>query len=159
MKPLTLFIVPNPCLREKSQEVSPNDLSTFSEFIEQMTFTMYEAHGIGIAAPQVGKNIRLVIIDTDRGPIVLANPRILKASSELLIGEEGCLSVPGKYGKVQRHKSVKVSALDREGKKITFSAKNLFSRVIQHEIDHLDGILFIDRISEESTIVSKEAPL
>lgn len=106
---------------------------------------MYEEDGIGIASPQVGENIRLVVISTSNGPLVMVNPEILKKSWRAETAEEGCLSVRGVFGPVKRARSVTVKFTDRDGKKQQLDTSGLFARVIQHEVDHIDGILFIDR--------------
>ena len=138
----------NPILREKAKEVNKDDIksSEIEELISDMKETVESANGIGLAAPQVGKSLRLVIIFLDDKKIALINPRIIKYSWLKECMEEGCLSVPQKFGSVKRPKSIKVKALDEYGEPIEFTAKKMLARVIQHEIDHLDGILFIDKI-------------
>ena len=139
----------DPVLRRRSQEVDHAEISTpdFQAFLADLVETMYAANGVGIAAPQVGINKRVCIALSEDGPIALVNPVIDKMSWKKETDEEGCLSVPGKYGPVSRSKSVNVSSLGLDGKIMTFKASELFARIIQHEIDHLDGILFIDRVS------------
>lgn len=112
--------------------------------MDRMLATMYAAQGIGLAAPQVGVSKRVIVADIGEGPIFLANPEIIRADGEE-IGTEGCLSVPGKMGEVKRFKNLTVTGLDREGQRVWIDAAGLLARVFQHEIDHLDGILFIDR--------------
>lgn len=141
----------DPVLRVRAKEVPVKELATakFKTLLEDMLETMYHANGIGIAAPQVGKSIRLFIAESAEGPIALINPVFSKKSWKMLKGEEGCLSVPGKYDKLKRHKSLTVTALTAEGKEISFTAENFFARVLQHEMDHLDGFLYVDRVAEQ----------
>jgi peptide deformylase len=109
--------------------------------------TMNEAKGVGLAAPQVGVNLRLAIIDIGDDPLVLINPRIIKGSGKET-GDEGCLSFPGLTEKVERAKKVVAEATDIDGSRYEIEAEGLLARAIQHELDHLDGVLFIDRISK-----------
>ena len=113
------------------------------ELIEDMIDTMYEAMGVGLAAPQVGVLKRIVVIDVGEGPIVLINPEILETSGEQT-GGEGCLSVPGKAGQVTRPNYVKVKALNENMEEVIYEGEELLARAFCHEIDHLDGILYID---------------
>lgn len=138
-------------LRERAAEVDPKELDTpeFKRFIEDMVDTMYHANGVGIAATQVGVGKRVFIAESPKGPIALVNPVFTKKSLKMQGGEEGCLSVPGKYDKLRRHKSVTIEALTPSGEKIAFTAENFFARILQHELDHLDGTLYIDRVKEQ----------
>ncbi|HWR44780.1 peptide deformylase [Sporomusa sp.] len=111
--------------------------------LDDMAETMYAADGVGLAAPQVGVSWRIVVIDVGEGIIELINPEIV-AKEGCEIGTEGCLSVPGMYGEVERYATVTVEALNRNGKKIRINGSGLLARALQHEIDHLDGILFIE---------------
>jgi len=113
------------------------------QLLDNMAETMYAADGVGLAAPQVGVSLRLVVIDIGEGLIELINPQII-ASEGCESGNEGCLSVPGMYGEVERYATVTVEALNRNGKKIRITGSGLLSRALQHEIDHLNGILFIE---------------
>jgi peptide deformylase len=114
--------------------------------INEMMRIMRKAHGIGLAAPQVGLSQRLIVIaPPDYKPTALINPKIIKAEGEQ-IGQEGCLSIPGLYGDVKRFEYVEVEAMDRKGRELIFELDGLAARVVQHEIDHLDGILFIDKV-------------
>lgn len=136
-------------LRERSRELEVSEVTTpeFQAYLDALIQKMIEARGVGIASPQIGRNIRAVVIQpapTD-DPQVLINPVITKKSEALLESEEGCFSVPGTYGLVKRHKKVTVEALNRHGRRIEFEAKNFPAFVVQHEVDHLDGILFIDK--------------
>lgn len=113
--------------------------------IEDMLDTMYAANGVGLAAPQVGVSRRLCVIDVGEGPIVMINPVIVKSEGEQ-IGGEGCLSNPGKYGTVKRPMKVTATALDADGEVKVYEAEGLFARAICHELDHLDGVLFTDKV-------------
>lgn len=115
------------------------------ELIDDMYETMYEANGVGLAAPQVGILKRIVVIDTGEGPITMINPRILETSGEQE-GSEGCLSVPGKAGKVTRPNYVKAEAYDEDMERYEIEAEELLARAICHELDHLDGKLYVDLV-------------
>ena len=123
--------------------------------IDDMLDTMYEAYGVGLAAPQVGILKRLVVIDVGEGPIVLVNPEIIETSGEQT-GEEGCLSVPGKSGTVTRPNVVKIRALDQDMKPFEMEGEGLLARAFCHEIEHLDGILYVAHV--EGEIHDVEAP-
>ena len=134
-------------LRKRSKTVeglSPK----ISELIEDMLDTMYFANGVGLAAPQIGILKRIVTIDVGDGPVVLINPEIVDSEGED-IDEEGCLSIPGKFGEVSRPYKLRVKAKDRDFNDIELEATELFARAICHEIDHLDGILFKDKVIGE----------
>jgi len=118
--------------------------------IDDMVRIMKKANGIGLAAPQVGISSRVIVIaPDDMKPTALINPRIVKAEGEQL-GEEGCLSIPGLYGDVKRYDYVEVEALDRKGRELVYELEGLPARVVQHEIDHLEGVLFIDKVIPET---------
>lgn len=134
----------NPILRKKSIEIELTD--EVRDFINEMKETMYQADGIGLAAPQVGRNERIVVIDVGAGFIALINPKITKRKGTASFSE-GCLSVPNFMAKVKRSKEISVEALDENGKKINIDADGMLACCIQHEIDHLNGILFVDKIS------------
>lgn len=124
------------------------------ELIEDMLDTMYEANGVGLAAPQVGVLRRIVVIDvTGEDPYVLINPRIVETSGEQ-VGQEGCLSVPGKSGQVTRPNYVKCEAFDAEMKPIVVEGEELLARAICHELDHLDGHLYTEKVEGELQIVN-----
>lgn len=142
---------PNPELRVLSQPVDPARVNTpeMQALIKDLKLTMKAERGIGIAAPQVGIHERVIIVDMeDEGPTGFINPVILEKSFKMIDSEEGCLSVPGQWGIVKRHRGVTVKALREDGEEVTIKATDLMSTVWQHEIDHLDGILFIDRAEE-----------
>jgi len=117
----------------------------FQAWLDDLVETMHVADGIGIAAPQVGRGIRVFVAVDGHTPHILINPEVRSRSWRRADDEEGCLSVPGKYGTVTRHHAFHVRALNREGKPVDHKAKGFFARVLQHELDHLDGILFIDK--------------
>lgn len=144
---LKILINPDPVLRNRSKEIDLKFLNSeeFKVFCDDMILTMKEKDGVGLAAPQVGKNIRMFVINTDEGIECLINPVITNKSWVKEWGEEGCLSVPKIFGQVRRHKKLKCTYLNRDGKKQNIDAEGLKARVIQHENDHLDGILFIDK--------------
>lgn len=146
--PITTY--PSDILRAKNDEIGSEMLKTdeLQQLVLAMCETMHKKDGIGLAAPQIGKNKRICVINTEDGDLVLINPYIIKKSFKKDIDEEGCLSVPGVYGNVKRSKKIRVKALTPQGKEIKFDAEGMFARVIQHEVDHLDGILFIDKVIE-----------
>lgn len=156
---LNILKYPDPFLKTKAEPVASVDASV-KKLIEDMIETMYKAKGIGLAATQIGVGKRIVILDVparnedgsraERTPgkhlTVLVNPVLTDAAGSMTY-EEGCLSIPGIHADVKRASDITVSALDRDGNRITFRATDLFAIAIQHEVDHLDGILFIDRVS------------
>lgn len=150
--PKTLQIIthPNPILRQKSAKIE-KVTENIKRLALAMERTMLEKDGVGLAAPQVGENIRLIVVNTKDGPIHLINPKITKKSWRKELGEEGCLSVPDFYGQVKRHKKIQAVYYDKKHVKIKIKAEGLLARVIQHEIDHLDGILFIDYLPAHET--------
>lgn len=131
-------------LTKPCKEVTKMTLRT-KILIDDMLDTMYEAMGVGLAAPQVGILKRIVVIDVGEGPIVLINPQIVGTDGEQT-GEEGCLSVPGKSGLVTRPDYVKVKALDEDMKEIELEGNGLLARAFCHEIDHLDGKMYVDLV-------------
>ncbi len=144
-----IIINPNPILRKKSAEIDLEKIGSreFKGLVSAMIKTMVKTDGVGLAAPQIGKNIRLVAINAKDGAFCLINPKISKKSFSRELGQEGCLSLPGIFGQVKRHKKITLIYYDPAGKKIKLAVQGLLARVIQHEIDHLDGILFIDKAS------------
>lgn len=149
-KTLNLRIYPDPILREKAKSVLKEQLPTeeFRQLILNMEQTMNENEGVGLAAPQIGISRQLCIVKTGDGTLVLINPRIKKLSWKKQTGEEGCLSIPGVFGQVRRHHKISVTTLRGDGKLVTFTAEGMLARIIQHEVDHLNGVLFIDRTKE-----------
>lgn len=146
MKILTIRKYPDLILRKKCDEVK-EITPEIKELVLNMAETMVKGQGIGLAAPQVGESKRIIIVQFEKRPEIFINPEIIKKSSQSETGEEGCLSLPGLFLKIKRAKKIEVEALNLEGEKITVKTENLSARVFQHEIDHLNGILFIDRIS------------
>ena len=149
MKKLEVLHFPDKRLRKIAKPVEKVN-QEIKDIIEQMFFTMYEEKGIGLAATQVNIQKRLIVIDVSENrdkKLFLINPEIISLSDDLDTMEEGCLSVPGFYESVSRPKTVKVSSLDLNSKPIEFEANGLLATCIQHEIDHLNGKLFVDHIS------------
>lgn len=141
--------IPHRALREKAAEI-PRITKKTTLLIDDMMRIMKRANGVGLAAPQLGLMHRLIVIAPDDiRPTALVNPRIIKREGEQL-GQEGCLSIPGLYGDVLRSLYVEVEALDRKGRQVVFELEGMPARVVQHEIDHLDGILFIDTVLPET---------
>lgn len=138
---------PNETLRKKSREVE-KITGRILQLLDDMKETLASADGVGLAAPQVGVLRRVVVIDVGDGPIELINPEIVESSGEQT-GEEGCLSCAGRWGMVTRPNYVKVRALNRNGKLCTYEGEGLLARAFCHEIDHLEGRLFIDIMTEE----------
>jgi len=142
---LDIRVLGDPILRQPTKlvdEVSPE----LRRLVDDMFETMYAAKGIGLAAPQVGRVERLSVIDIEAQPIVLINPEIIESEGKIK-GEEGCLSIPEIYGDVERAARVVVRAMDIDGKPFEVEGRDLLSRCLQHEIDHLHGRLFIDYLS------------
>ena len=135
-------------LRKKSRKVDVVN-NRIKILIEDMLDTMYEADGVGLAAPQIGILKRVIVVDISdgAGPMALINPEILY-NEGITIEEEGCLSVPGEIGSVKRPQKIKIKALNAKGEKIEIEAEDLLARALCHEIDHLDGILFTDKVIE-----------
>ncbi len=151
MDPMATYPVlqePNEQLRIVSQPIAVAEISTpdMEQFVQDLKETMAIEDGIGIAAPQVGIHKRIIIVDTpDQGPRAFFNPVITQRSFKMINGTEGCLSVPECSGIVKRHRSVTVKTYNEQGVEETINATDLLAIIFQHEIDHLDGILFIDR--------------
>ncbi len=148
---LPILIAPNQILKTRARPVKPADSDLIRDLIPRMFATMYDAPGIGLAAPQISHSLRLVVIDLmpqDKNqPHSLINPEIVAASEEQAIREEGCLSLPGQYAEISRPARVKVRYLDETGAKREMQADGLLAACLQHEIDHLDGVLFVDYLS------------
>jgi len=151
-----IVTLPEPVLRRKAHAVSRFD-KNLQILIDDMVETMREAPGVGLAAPQIGLSERLIVIeyyereedeDVENAPRkvwAIANPEIIKASEEKVNGVEGCLSIPNMVGEVERHVAVQVKGLNRHGKPMKIKAEGWLARIFQHEIDHLNGVLFTDR--------------
>lgn len=148
---LPILIAPSQMLKTRAQPVRPADADLVRDLIPRMFAAMYRAPGIGLAAPQVSHSLRLVVIDLmpndKRQPHSLINPEVVAASEEVAVREEGCLSLPGQYADIARPARVKVRYFDLSGVKREMEADGLLAVCLQHEIDHLDGILFVDHLS------------
>lgn len=148
---LPILVAPKPILRAKARPVRPGDDDLIRALVPQMLASMYAAPGIGLAAPQVGHGLRLAVVDLQPdekpAPLHLINPEIIGISEEVALREEGCLSLPGQYADVTRPARVKVRYLDLEGTRREIEADGLLAACLQHEIDHLDGVLFVDHLS------------
>ncbi len=151
MSLLKILTYPDPRLRKRSVQVERID-KEIEKLLDDMIETMYKAPGVGLAAPQVGINLRVIVIDVSvkqegtPGLIQLINPEIVSSEAKQ-VEEEGCLSITGFSSEVRRKATVKVQGLDRSGKLIEIEGSGLLARAFQHEIDHIDGILYIDRLS------------
>jgi len=151
MAPLDVLVAPDPRLKLKAKPVETVD-GQIRKLMDDMLETMYVAPGIGLAAPQVGRAVRVIVVDASREgeekqPLRMANPEILWHSDELATYNEGCLSLPEHYADVTRPAEIRVRYLDQDSEIRTLEAKGLLATVIQHEMDHLDGVLFVDHIS------------
>ena len=158
---LTIRTLPDPVLRQKAKRVRTID-GSIQKLIDDMIETMHYVHGIGLAAPQVGISLRVIVIGIpDEEYLVLVNPKIVKSSGEQFV-TEGCLSVPGYYGEIKRAESVTAKGLNRNGKEIRVKAGGFLAQVLEHEIDHLNGLLYIDYLEsmrELHNIRPEEMPL
>ena len=144
---LDIRVLGDPILRQETKAVA-SITGEHLRLIDDMFETMHAAHGIGLAAPQVGRTERIAVVEVEgTQPLALVNPQVISSSSRQDKSEEGCLSIPDVFGDVERPESVVVRALDREGRAIEISATGLLARCLQHEIDHLNGKLFIDYLS------------
>jgi len=148
---LQVLVAPDPRLKIKAKRIAQVD-STVRRLMDDMLETMYVAPGIGLAAPQVGEALRIIVVDVARDdeekqPLRMANPEILWRSDEVATYNEGCLSLPEHYADVTRPASIRVRYLDHENEIREIDAEGLLATCLQHEIDHLDGVLFVDHIS------------
>ena len=145
----------NPRLRIKASRVPKVD-DGVRKLMDDMVETMVANNGVGLAATQVGVSLRVIVLKVDNQVYQLANPEIIRASGEQ-IGYEGCLSVPGYIGEVARAQRVVAKALNRHGKEVRIKGEDLLARALQHEIDHLDGVLFVDKLTSLDTLKEVEA--
>ncbi|MGI6185362.1 peptide deformylase [Brevibacillus sp. MCWH] len=150
----TIVKHPDPILREKAAVVTKFN-ANLHKLLDDMAETMYDADGVGLAAPQVGVSKRVIVMDCGEGLIEVVNPEIIAYEGEQFDYPEGCLSIPGLRGDVRRHKWIKLRGQDRYGNVFEMEADDLLSRCAQHEIDHLNGILFID-IADRVYPISQE---
>ena len=150
---LKILTVPNPVLNQKAKPVKNIDQAIL-DLIPQMIEACRKANGIGLAAPQIGQSIRLCVINLDHlglPPFALINPKLTKKSWKKIELEEGCLSIPGVFGLVKRPKKITVEAQNEKGASHSFDADGMLARVIQHEVDHLDGILFTSKMTRSTS--------
>jgi peptide deformylase len=168
MTVLDIVTLPEKILRERTLPVTRFD-GELQRLIDDMIETMREAPGVGLAAPQIGQSIKLSVIETlaevdeegneiegSRDLYVIANPEIVWSSRKSVDGIEGCLSIPGYVGEVERFESIRVRAQDRYGNKIKLRLHDWTARIFQHEIDHLNGVLYIDRLTEAENLWTEE---
>lgn len=154
MNDLKIVIAPDPRLKKKTEEIK-TITKEIKQTLKDMQELMYKTNGIGLAAPQVGVNKRMAVIDVSydpekksgQDPIFLINPQIIETSKELTLYNEGCLSLPNIFDEVERPSTCTVKALDLNGKEFTLKCEGLLATCIQHEIDHLDGVIFVDHLS------------
>ena len=157
---LPLVRAPNPVLRQKTRQVKGID-RRIRKLVDDMIETMHDAHGVGLAANQVGISLRIAVIQLpeDEEATVLINPKVLREEGEREIESEGCLSVPGYRGTVKRAEKIRVRALDIDGKEYRIRAANdLLAQALQHEADHLDGRLYLDRLVSEDALYEEVRP-
>jgi peptide deformylase len=150
----------HPTLRKIAKRVDPREIREplFQQLIDDMFATMYEAPGVGLAAPQVNVSKRLFVIDVrddEHEPAVVINPKLTTAGEDIEL-KEGCLSVPGMVGEIVRKERVTVTGLDRNGEKIRLEGDGIFAQCVQHEVDHLDGKLYIDRATNVRPALTEE---
>jgi len=161
MTAVPIRIFPDPVLRQKSKRVRTTD-GSIKRLISNMLETMHAAPGVGLAAPQVGIPLRVIVIGIpEEEDIALINPQIVRRTGERLINE-GCLSIPGYIGEIKRAESVTAKGLDRNGKDLRIKASGLLAQVLEHEIDHLNGVLYIDHLESLDSLQKielEEAPL
>jgi len=151
MAVLPILTIPDPVLRKTAKPIERVD-AELRRLVDGMLATMYEAPGIGLAAPQVGVLRRLIVMDpakdeAPKSPIVMVNPEILERSEEMRVHDEGCLSIPDFTAEIERPAKTRVSYVDPQGKKQEAELEGIWSTLVQHEIDHLNGVLFIDYLS------------
>ena len=149
IRPILTF--PDPILRKKAKPIERVD-ADLRRLMDDMLLTMYDAPGIGLAAPQIGILRRLIVMDpakdeAPKTPVIMVNPEILERSEEMRVHDEGCLSIPDFTAEIERPAKTRVSFLDRAGKKQEIELNGIWSTLVQHEIDHLNGVLFIDYLS------------
>ncbi|MEA5511628.1 peptide deformylase [Crocosphaera sp. UHCC 0190] len=157
--PLEIHYLGDRALRQPAKRIAKIDDSV-RQLAKEMLQTMYSSSGIGLAAPQVAINKQLIVIDCEpdnpaNPPLILINPTITRASQDLCVVEEGCLSIPGVYLDVTRPKTIEVTFKDEQGKPRKIEATDLLARVIQHEMDHLKGVMFVDRVENDLALTEK----
>lgn len=154
MAVLPIYVAPHPVLKKIAEPVADGVTDELRRLMDDMLETMYASKGIGLAAPQVGVSQRILVMDIEQGedgekgqPQFFVNPEITWSSEELNVYNEGCLSVPGQYAEVERPEKIRVKYLDYDGKEKEIEADGLLATCLQHEMDHLNGILFVDHLS------------
>ncbi len=165
---LDIVTLPNKILRNRTQPIMNFD-APLQLLVDDMIETMRDAPGVGLAAPQIGRSIKLTVIETlpevdeegneiedSRELFVITNPEIVWTSRDTVDGIEGCLSIPGYLGEIERYDSIRVRAQDRHGKKIKLRLSGWTARIFQHEIDHLNGVLYIDRLTDQENFWTEE---
>jgi len=158
MAVLKIRTLPDPVLRQKAKKVTRIDVS-IQKLIDDMIDTIHAASGVGLAAPQVGVSLRVAVIEIpEQELITLINPEMVKRQGESVV-QEACLSVPGYQGEVKRAVTVKVKAQDRQGKEFRLKGEELLAQVLEHEIDHLDGTLYVDHIESPDKLWKLSAQL
>jgi len=161
MAVIPIRTVPDPVLRCKAKRIKTID-RTVKKLIEDMQETMHAANGAGLAAPQVGHSLRLIVLSVPQkdkktcDEYVVINPEIVKRKGERVV-KEGCLSIPGYIGEIKRSQQVKVKGLDPSGKEIRFSCGDLLGQALEHEIDHLNGVLYVDHLESQDKLEKAEA--
>jgi peptide deformylase len=157
MTVIPIRTVPDPILRQKASRVKSIDRS-INKLIDEMIETMHSASGVGLAAPQVGIPLRVIVIGIpDEEEIALINPQIVRRTGERLVNE-GCLSIPGYFAQVRRSELVRAKGLDRTGKEIRLRADDLLAQALEHEVDHLNGVLYVDYLESMDELQPVEAP-
>lgn len=156
MAVLPIVKIGDPILETRAQEV-PRITKKITKLVEDMIETMYEANGAGLAAPQVGVSKRIIVVDLGEGPVCLINPVVQSAQGQE-IDVEGCLSIPERWVYVKRAAEIEVTGLNEKGKPVRVKAEGFLARALQHEIDHLDGILILDRSLGEAELEPAENP-
>ncbi|MFC1983433.1 peptide deformylase [Chloroflexota bacterium] len=151
----TMHHLPDPVLRQKAKKVSTID-SSIQRLIDDMLETMQEANGVGLAAPQVGVSLRVVVLQMPgEEPLAIINPQIVKRSGEREV-TEGCLSIPGYAGEIKRSVSVTVKGQDRQGKSIRIKATDRMAQALEHELEHLNGTLYVDHLESQDKLYKIE---
>ncbi|MDJ0736814.1 MAG: peptide deformylase [Nostocaceae cyanobacterium] len=163
---LSVIQLGNPILRQKAKEVENIQDEKIQQLVDDLILTVADANGVGIASPQVGESYRIFIVASrpnprypnapEMEPTAMINPRIIAHKSEIVKGWEGCLSIPGIRGLVPRYQTIKVEYFDRNGQLQTRQFTDFISRIFQHEIDHLNGVVFVDRLESTLDIVTEQ---
>ncbi len=151
-----IILYPNPSLRQRSKRVRNID-GSIQRLIDDMVETLHEARGVGLAAPQIGAPLRVIVIELPgEETLVLVNPQIVRRSGERTVGE-GCLSIPGYRGEIKRFTKVTAKGLDRRGREVRIRGEELMAQALEHEIDHLNGVLYVDYLESMEKLSKVEA--